>query len=252
MTPLLIGPAFLAHSNTYVKIILDFVDKFWYFHPILSMDSILFLSNRLAGIPGYYLSDEERQKDLVSIDAHQGHGYLSSFYRRKLECEIYSPKCCTFVKKLSWRDRWIITAVVHVFSRYSTSAIYKFCLNSLIWLGMFCKRQLSFLVVCLGFQSSYANIWTIRKAVMMMNLRDNSGGRRRRTGRSPGSVDKKDKLNYYYQKKKDVSELWSTCSLFGNWSVPPFINYIVVLVAALLLRLRLDYTLIITSSYLFA
>lgn len=172
MTPRLIGPAFTTHSNTYVKTVLDFVEIFWYFTPFISIDSFLFLSNRLAGIPGYYLSEEERQKDLFSIDGHQG--YLHTFNRQRLECEFYSPKCFTFVRKLSWKDRAIIVAVVHLFEMYCRSAVYKWVLNSFIGFGCFCKRKLSFLVVCLGFDS-HGHYWEMRRNVLI-NLKE--GGRR--------------------------------------------------------------------------
>lgn len=189
MTPRLIGPAFMSHSNTYVKIVLDFVEIFWYLRPIISMDSILFLSNRMAGIPGYYLTQAERIKDLQTIDDHQG--YLRTFNKRKLECELYSPKCYAYVRSM-WQEKMIISAVVHLFKRYSQSKKYRWILNSLVWFGRFCIRQLSFMVVRLGFQCSYANFWTMRKAVLI-NLR---GGRRyQQLHYKMDYVDKKELLN---------------------------------------------------------
>lgn len=187
MTPRLIGPAFTTHSNTYVKIVSEFVEIFWYFTPFISIDLCLFLSNRLAGIPGFYLSDEERQKDLLAIDGHKG--YLLTLNRQRLECEFYSPKCFTFVRKLSWKDRAIILAVVHLFEMYSSSVVYKWVLNRLIGFGCFCKRKLSFLVVCLGFDS-HGSYWEMRRNVLI-NLR--KGGRR--LYRYEDGVVKKAQLN---------------------------------------------------------
>lgn len=155
----------MNHSNAYVKVVLDFVEVFWYFNPLISMDSILFFSHRLTGIPGYYLTAKEREEDLRLIDQHQS--YLRSFNKRKLECEIYSPKCATFVRQLGWKDKLIISVIFHVISRYASSFVYQWLLNSLVWFGRFCKRQLSFMVVCLGFNCSYSSFWTMRRRLLI-------------------------------------------------------------------------------------
>lgn len=195
MTPQLIGPAFMSHSNTYVKIVLDFVDIFWYFRPIISMDSVLFLSNRLAGIPGHYLTQTERQYDLQAIDGHQE--YLRTFNKRKLQCELYSPKCYAYSVSMSWKDKLIISGVVHSFEKYSTCRVYRWVWNTLIWFGRFCIRQLSFMVVRLGFQNSYDSFWTMRKAALI-NIRGGGGGRGCRyyqKWKRPFNMDEKDMLN---------------------------------------------------------
>lgn len=167
MTSKWIGPAFIANSNDYVKIVLDFVDIFWYFRPVISLNSILFLSNRLAGIPGHYLSDEERTVDVADLDEHKE--YLPGFNRLKLQCELYTPKCNAY-SNLSRMDKLVIDGVVHLFKMYATKRGYRWALNSLIRFGRFCKERLSFMVVGLGLVSMDANYWTIRR-MFLQNLR---------------------------------------------------------------------------------
>lgn len=159
MVSQLIKPAFFSHSNTYVKVVKDFVDVYWYFNPFISMDSLFLLSNRLV-IPGYYLtSQQQRHHDLETTDHHQNLKW------RKLKSESYSPKSITYVRNLGFKGKVIIATVRHIFERYSKSKVYKLFLNNLVWFGRFCQRQLSFMVVGLGFRNSYSKYWAMREAI---------------------------------------------------------------------------------------
>lgn len=189
MTPRIIGPAFVQHSHTYQRIIEDFVDIFWYFNPLVTTESIKFLSNRLAGVPGHYLTEEERLKDLNSLEDHRG--YLGQFfYKLKGQCELNTPKCFTYQQLIPWTDKLVIVAVMSVLSKYLSSKYHRWFWNSLIWLGRFCVRQLSFMAVGMGFKCSYVKFWTMRKTVQMKL----NQSQRRKSGNSLEG-DPKDELN---------------------------------------------------------
>lgn len=165
MTPRFIGPAFIKQHTNYKKIVTDFVDIFWYFSPFISMDSICFLSNRLAGIPGHYMTEEERQNERVDYEQHRG--YIKYFNREKTLNEMYGPKCYIYTMMMGWRHKLITGIVVHIFDKYLASKISKRFWNSIIWFGQFCVRQLKFVVdQSLGFKSSYVSFWTRRNAMM--------------------------------------------------------------------------------------
>lgn len=173
MTPRLLGPAFVQHSATYEKIVLDFVDLVWYFNPLISAKSLLFLSNRLAGIFGYYMTEEERRFDLADLEMHRKYMRPAVFYRQLDNSSLYSPKCFTYVHSIPWNDKLVIAAVINLQKRYLTSKFVRWLLNCLIWFGLFCIRQLSFMVVNLGFKNTYV-AEAMRRAVLKKLCGDGS------------------------------------------------------------------------------
>lgn len=179
MTSRLIGPAFIQHSNTHERIILDFVDIFWYYNPLITANSIRFLSNRLAGVPGHYLTEEERRQDLQTIDEHRP--YLGSYFNKlKAHCELYSPRSFAFGRLIPLLDKTVIIFVVFVHEKYLKSKYWRWLCNRLIWIGRFCIRQLSFMAIGLGFKEySYVNFW-IKRRTLQMKLRSTTINRPRK------------------------------------------------------------------------
>lgn len=179
MTSRLIGPAFIQHSNTHERIILDFVDIFWYYNPLITANSIRFLSNRLAGVPGHYLTEEERREDLQTIDEHRP--YLGSYFNKlKAHCELYSPRSFAFGRLIPLLDKTVIIFVVFVHEKYLKSKYWRWLCNCLIWIGRFCIRQLSFMAIGLGFnECSYVNFW-IKRRTLQMKLRSTTINRPRK------------------------------------------------------------------------
>lgn len=166
MTLRVVGPLFVRHREVYHEVINAFLDLFWYLRPLISLDSILFLTNRLAGIPGYYLNRTEQQEQLRTIDEHRH--YFRRFNMKRVHIAT-CPDCSSiYVDCLRWMDKVIVSGVVFVVEGLIWRSVFWRTLFNVVTLFVrLLVRKLAFVVDrSWGFSNTYLAFRQHRNAAL--------------------------------------------------------------------------------------
>lgn len=167
----LICPTFLTQTTVYTQITQAFTDIFWYLNPIVTLNSILFLNNRLVGVPGYYLTTAERDQQLKKI--HHYKTFFKQYSFKKYQLETSAPRCRIFSTHLKMWDRILVRFVVFILeSLILKSAFWRRFFNGFVVLVQFLVRKLAFLADRdRGFKNTYAYFLRLRhKAIKRSQL----------------------------------------------------------------------------------
>ncbi|GAB0088728.1 uncharacterized protein DMENIID0001_031920 [Sergentomyia squamirostris] len=127
------------------------IEGLWCFNPFLTTPAFVYLTNRMAGVPGYYYGKEEQATELqrlkntpeYPVKETETHDGLSPIY-----------------KNMSWWNRFVFCMIVYILETLVYSiTVFRWFFNNNITSSLFIIKWFPFLAIPkFGFRSSYVRI----------------------------------------------------------------------------------------------
>lgn len=131
------------------------MEGLWCYIPIITKESFLYVTNMLAGVPGYYYTDEERLEQIAYVSKYGQSGMEN---RSEIEKELQGNKFSKFYS-LHWWDRFVVNFVCYTCHLIYVSEIWRWYFKLNVHLALFLITWFPFLAFPkFGFRSSYVRI----------------------------------------------------------------------------------------------